>query len=105
MRNQQAIDGKWSYIEFLSRLLEDEVQRRHQKQLALRLGRATLNTTKTLESFAFNASINRQQLLQLASGEYRCTVEPTSTYYARECSPIRSGAEMRLHQKLGRAIF
>lgn len=72
VRNQQAIEGKWSYIEFLSRLLEDEVQRRHQKQLALRLRRATLNTTKTLESFdfAFNASLNRQLLLQLASGEY-----------------------------------
>ncbi|MCZ7569801.1 MAG: ATP-binding protein [Ardenticatenaceae bacterium] len=25
LRTQQAIDAKWSYIEFLSRLLEDEV--------------------------------------------------------------------------------
>ena len=25
---QQAIEGKWSYIEFLPRLLEDEVERR-----------------------------------------------------------------------------
>lgn len=72
IRNQQAIEGKWSYVEFLSRLLEDEVQRRAQNQLALRLKRATLNTTKTLESFDFdfNASINRQQLLELASCTY-----------------------------------
>ena len=28
VRNQQAIEGQWSYIEFLARLLEDEVERR-----------------------------------------------------------------------------
>ena len=39
-RHRQAVDGKWSYVEFLSRLLEDEVERRAQKQLALRLRRA-----------------------------------------------------------------
>ena len=37
VRNRQAIDGQWSYIEFLSRLVEDEVERRAQKQLVLRL--------------------------------------------------------------------
>ena len=71
-RHRQAVEGQWSYVEFLSRLLEDEVERRAQKQLALRLRRATLHTTKTLEGFdwAFNASINRQHLLQLASCDY-----------------------------------
>ncbi len=71
-RNRQAIDGKWSYIEFLSRFLEDEVERRGQKQLQLRLRRATLNTTKTLETFdfAFNPAINRQQILALAACDY-----------------------------------
>jgi len=71
-RHRQAVDGKWSYIEFLERLLQDEVERRGQKQLHLRLRRATLNTTKTLETFdfSFNATINRQQLLALASGDY-----------------------------------
>jgi len=71
-RNRQAIEGKWSYVEFLSRLLEDEVERRAQKQLGLRLRRATLNTTKTLETFdfAFNPSINRQQVLALAACDY-----------------------------------
>jgi DNA replication protein DnaC len=71
-RNQQAIEGQWSYVEFLSRLLEDEVERRAQKQLALRIRRAKVNTTKTLEGFdfSFNPSINRQQVLDLATGQY-----------------------------------
>lgn len=71
-RNRQAIDGQWSYIEFLSRLLEDEVARRAQKQLALRLRRAAISTTKTLESFdfTFNPTINRQQVMHLAACDY-----------------------------------
>ncbi len=71
-REQQAIDGQWAYGEFLERLLEDEVERRAQKQLALRVRRATLNTTKTLEDFdwSFNLSISRQQVLRLATCEY-----------------------------------
>jgi len=71
-RNRQAIEGKWSYVEFLSRLLEDEVERRAQKQLTLRLRRAALNTTKTLETFdfAFNLTINRQHILALAACDY-----------------------------------
>jgi DNA replication protein DnaC len=72
VRHRQAIDNKWSHIEFLEHLLQDEVERRGQKQLHLRLRRATLNTTKTLETFdfAFNPTLNRQQLLALATGDY-----------------------------------
>jgi DNA replication protein DnaC len=72
VRQRQAIDHKWSYLEFLEYLLQDEVERRGQKQLQLRLRRATLNTTKTLETFdfAFNPALNRQQLLALATGDY-----------------------------------
>jgi hypothetical protein len=72
VRTQQAIDGQWSYIEFLSRLLEDEVARREHKQLTLRVRRATINTAKTLEAFDFNfnPTLNRQRVLDLASGEY-----------------------------------
>jgi DNA replication protein DnaC len=71
-RNRQAIDGQWSYVEFLSRLLEDEVERRSQKQLNLRLRRGALNTTKTLEDFDFhfNPNLNRQQILNLAACEF-----------------------------------
>ena len=71
-RDRQAVDGHWSYIEFLARLLEDEVERRGQRQLALRLRRATVNSTKTLETFdfAFNPTIQRQQVLQLGSCDF-----------------------------------
>ncbi|MGD2148298.1 MAG: IS21-like element helper ATPase IstB [Anaerolineae bacterium] len=72
VRNQQAIEEQWTYVEFLARLLEDEVERRAQKQLALRIRRASINTTKTLEGFdfAFNPHINRQQILDLATCSY-----------------------------------
>jgi DNA replication protein DnaC len=72
VRNQQAVEGRWTYVEFLARLLEDEVERRSQKQLALRIRRAAINTTKTLEGFDFNfnPSINRQQVLDLATCAY-----------------------------------
>jgi DNA replication protein DnaC len=71
-RHRQAVEGQWTHVEFLSRLLEDEVERRAQKQLALRVRRATVNTAKTLENydFSFNPSVKRSQILQLASGDY-----------------------------------
>jgi len=70
VRNQQAIQDKCTYVEFLERLLEDEVERRSQKQLALRLRRSNLDMIKTLEAFdfSFNAqSINRKQIYDLAT--------------------------------------
>ena len=71
-RQQEAIKGKWSYTDFLLRLMEDEVERRTQKQLGLRLRRAGLNASKTLEGFDFdfNPSINRQQVLHLAECDF-----------------------------------
>jgi DNA replication protein DnaC len=71
-RTQQAIEGQWSYQEFLSRLVEDEVMRREHKQLNRRVRRAALNTSKTLEAFdfSFNPAINRQHILDLAAGRY-----------------------------------
>lgn len=72
VRNEQAVRDKWTYIEFLSRLLQDEVERRSAKQLALRLRRGQLNATKTLEAFNFdfNPAINRQQIYDLATCEF-----------------------------------
>ena len=71
-RNRQAVEERWTYVEFLARLLEDEVERRAQKQLALRIRRAAIDTTKTLEGFdfAFNPALNRQQVLDLATCAY-----------------------------------
>ena len=72
VRNQQAIEEKCTYVEFLERLLEDEVERRNQKQLALRLRRSGLSPTQTLESFDFHftVSVNRQQLYDLATCQF-----------------------------------
>jgi DNA replication protein DnaC len=71
-RTRATVDGQWSYVEFLERLLEDEVERRAQKQLALRVRRANMRSAKTLEEFdfSFNPSISRQAVLALASCDY-----------------------------------
>jgi DNA replication protein DnaC len=72
VRNQQAIREQWTYEEFLTRLLLDEVERRAQKHLDLRIRRSGINTTKTLESFdfSFNPTINRQQIYDLATCQF-----------------------------------
>jgi DNA replication protein DnaC len=72
VRNRQAAEERLSYVEFLSRLLEDEIERRAQKQLHLRLRRSGLRSDKTLESFdfSFNPTINRQLVFDLATGLY-----------------------------------
>jgi DNA replication protein DnaC len=72
VRNQQALSERWSYVEFLDRLLADEVERRAAKQLALRLRRGQVDTTKTLETydFTFNPSLNRWLLHDLATCAY-----------------------------------
>jgi DNA replication protein DnaC len=72
VRTQQAIQEQWTYEEFLVRLLQDEVERRAQKHLDLRIRRSGINTTKTLESFdfSFNPAINRQQVYDLATCQF-----------------------------------
>jgi DNA replication protein DnaC len=71
-RTDQATSEEWTYVEFLSRLLQDEVERRAQKQLARRLSRSRLHPAKTLESFdfRFNDSVHRRQVFDLATCEY-----------------------------------
>ena len=44
LRNRQAVEERLSYVEFLSRLFEDEIERRAQKQLHLRLRRSGLRS-------------------------------------------------------------
>jgi DNA replication protein DnaC len=72
VRTQQAITEQFSYVEFLQRLIEDEVERWTQKQLALRLRHAAVDLGKTLEGFdfGFNAGINRQQIFDLATCQF-----------------------------------
>lgn len=72
VRNRQAIEEKCSYVEFLLKLLEDEVERRSQRQLSVRLEKSRLQTNQTLETFdfSFNASVNRKQIYDLATGSF-----------------------------------
>ncbi len=45
VRNRSAIESKLSYVEFLAQLVEDEVERRAQHKLKMRLRRATFGTS------------------------------------------------------------
>ena len=69
VRNKQAVEEQCSYVEFLQKLLEDEVERRGQKQLIQRLRKSHLDPGKTLETFdfSFNPTINRRQIYDMAA--------------------------------------
>ena len=77
-RLRQAVDGQWSNLEFLERLLEDELERRRQKQLSLRLRRAAFQPDRTLErfDFSFNHHLNKQLVLELATCQFVARHEP-----------------------------
>ena len=99
VRHQQAITEKWTYVEFLERLLQDEVERRNQKQLTLRLRRAAFQPEKTLErfDFSFNPQLNRQQVMDLATCQFVERKEPVLV-----CGPTGVG-KSHLAQALGHA--
>ncbi len=69
IRNRQAIDEKIAYTDFLALLIQDEVARRSQRKLAMRLRRANFRNHKTLEDFdfTFNPAINKAQIMDLAT--------------------------------------
>ena len=69
VRVRQAADDDLSHVEFLYRLMHDEVERREAKQLTLRLNRASFEHNKTIEDFdfAFNAKVNKSKVLDLAT--------------------------------------
>lgn len=72
LRNRQAIDGKLAYTEFLSILIADEIARREQKKLSMRLRRANFRGEKTIEAFDFDRlpNLNRSLIQDLATGQY-----------------------------------
>jgi DNA replication protein DnaC len=78
-RNRQAIESKLAYTEFLAILMGDEVARREQNSLSMRLRKAQFRSTKTLEQFDFERlpQLNRALVHDLATGRY-----------VRECSPV-----------------
>ena len=68
-RNRQAIEEKFSYMNFLATIIQDEIARRSQKRLALAIRRANFRNQKTLEEFdfTFNPGLNRVLITDLAS--------------------------------------
>ena len=69
LRLREAAEGNLDYVEFLFRLLHDETERRDQKQLAVRIRRASFEHERTLEvfDFAFNAKIPKARIIDLAT--------------------------------------
>src|SRR5215831_3700165 len=72
VRTRQAVEQQSSFIEFFTLLLHDEVERRAQSKLRLRLRRAAFDASKTLESFdfSFNPKLNKAQIFDLATCQF-----------------------------------
>ena len=68
-RIHQAEDGHLGYVDFLELLLEDEIERRSDHRLSLRIARARFDQVQTFEEFDFGAdpSIPSQQIRDLAT--------------------------------------
>lgn len=72
VRTKQAVSEQMSHMDFLAMLLQDEVARRDQKKLAMRIRRGNFRPDKTLETFdfGFNPIINRSQIQDLATCQF-----------------------------------
>jgi DNA replication protein DnaC len=72
VRNREALERKISYMDFLSLLIEDEIERRNQARYTRMLRKANFDPNKTLESFDFdfNPAIDKKQIFDLASCRY-----------------------------------
>lgn len=72
IRNREAIEEKLPYTDFLTLLLQDEIARRANRKLNNRIKKAGFRNHKTLETFdfSFNPTINRAQIMDLATGRF-----------------------------------
>jgi DNA replication protein DnaC len=82
VRNRQAVEQQSSFVDFLTTLLQDEVERRAQSKLRLRLRRAAFDPTKTLESFdfSFNPKLNKAQIFDLTTCQFIARHESVLVY-------------------------
>lgn len=71
-RLQEARANQLDPLQFLELLLQDEGHVRRQRQFQRALKRANFRDAKTLEDFdfAFNGSVDRRQIDQLATGQF-----------------------------------
>jgi DNA replication protein DnaC len=72
VRLQEAQGNALSHMEFLELLIQDELTIRDDRSLKRRLNAASFKEPKTIEdfNFAFNPSINRKTVFDLAAGGY-----------------------------------
>lgn len=98
-RNREAIDRKLAYTDFLGLLIHDEVARREQKKLDMRLRRASFRNQKTLEGFDFDRlpNLNRTAVHDLAT--CRFIEEKVAVLIVGPCGTGKS----HLAQSLGHA--
>jgi|ERR1700722_13143035 len=71
-RIAEAMKKKWSYSTFFEMLLSDEIERRDNKQLTLKLAKSRLSIDKTLETFDFNfnSKVPASLIKELASCQF-----------------------------------
>lgn len=71
-RLAEAMEGRWSYSTFFETLLTDEIERRANKQLTLRLAKSRLSPEKTLETFdfAFNPKVQASLVKELSACQF-----------------------------------
>ena len=69
LRLQEAEKQQLSYLDFLSLLIQDELERRSQSKFARRLKKACFSDLKTLEEFdfKFNPAIDRRRIYDLGT--------------------------------------
>ena len=72
VRCQEARGNNLSYAEFLELVLQDELLVRRERQIGRRVTSAQFRELKTLDNFnwAFNLSINRKQIYDLAACQF-----------------------------------
>ena len=72
VRLQEAAGNRLGHAEFLEVLLQDEMNVRQQRKIALRTRAAGFHGLKTLDNFdwQFNPEIPRKELYQLAAGHF-----------------------------------
>lgn len=72
MRNMEAIKHKTSYLDFLLHLTQDECDRRKFRKKELSVKKANLGRARHILDFDFNfnPSINRQEIIHLATCEF-----------------------------------
>jgi len=72
VRVREATEDEVGHVEFLVRLLRDEVERRESKQLSTRVRKAGFEHGKTLDrfDFVFNPTVPKAKVLDLATGGF-----------------------------------